>query len=282
MTSIYIDTETDRALRARHRAIWASGDYPRVATDLIAALGPTIVAAAGITKGQRVLDVAAGNGNASIPAAETGASVVASDLTPELLDAGRIRVAARGVELKWVQADAEALPFGDNEFDAVISVVGAMFAPHHDQTAGEMLRVCKPGGVIAMINWTTEGLIGQLFATMRPYAPPPPPGVQPPPLWGNESHVRRLFGNGITAASFERRTLITPPEIATPIDFREFFKTNYGPTIATYAALADQSDARAALDDDFQRFLTETDARIADAPTARWAMEYLLFTARKS
>ncbi|MGH3674856.1 MAG: class I SAM-dependent methyltransferase, partial [Mycobacterium sp.] len=193
MTSIDIDTETDRALKARHRAIWASGDYPKVATDLIAALGPTIVAAAGITKGQRVLDVAAGNGNASIPAAETGASVVASDLTPELLDAGRNVAAARGVEVEWIEADAEALPFGDNEFDAVISVVGAMFAPHHDRAAGEMLRVCKPGGVIAMINWTPEGLIGQLFATMRPYAPPPPPGVQPPPLWGNESHVRRLF-----------------------------------------------------------------------------------------
>lgn len=282
MTSIDIATEADRALKARHRAMWASGDYPTVAAELIAALGPTIVAAAGITAGQRVLDVAAGSGNASIPAAETGASVVASDLTPELLDAGRDLATARGVELDWVQADAEALPFCDNEFDAVVSVVGAMFAPHHQRTADEMLRVCRPGGVIAMINWTPEGLIGQLFATMRPYAPPAPPGVQPPPLWGNESHVRGLFGDGITAALFEPRRLTTPPQITTPIEFREFFKANYGPTIAVYNALVDRPDARAALDHDFERFLTETDARIADAPTAHWELEYLLLTARKA
>jgi len=244
--------------------------------------GPTIVAAAGITAGQRVLDVAAGAGNASIPAAEAGASVVASDLTPELLDVGRATAAARGVALEWVKADAEALPFNDNEFDTVISVVGAMFAPHHQQTANEMLRVCKPGGTIAMINWTPEGLIGQLFATMRPYAPPPPPGTQPPPLWGNESHVRELFGDGITAATFERRTIASPPQITTPVEFREFFKTNYGPTIAVYNAVAARPDARAALDRDFKRFLTQTDARIPDTPTARWAMEYLLFTARKA
>ena len=113
--------------------------------------------AAGITKGQHVLDVAAGPGNASIPAAQAGASVVASDLTPERLEAGRVQAAARGVELHWVQADAEALPFDDGEFDAVICVVGAIFAPHHQQAANEMLRVCEPGGTIAMINWTPRG-----------------------------------------------------------------------------------------------------------------------------
>jgi hypothetical protein len=155
-------------------------------------------------------------------------------------------------------------------YNAVISVVGAMFAPHDQQTAGEMLRVCKPGGVIAMINWTPEGLIGQLFATMRPYAPAPPPGVQPPPLWGNESHVRGLFGDGIAVASFTRARVTTPPQISTPVEFREFFKIHYGPTIAVYDALADRPDARAALDRDFERFLAETDARIVGTSTAQW------------
>lgn len=282
MSIVDTGTEADRVLKSKHRAMWASGNYPKVATELIAALGSTIVAAAGITAGQRVLDVAAGSGNASIPAAQTGASVIASDLTPELLDAGRDLAATRGVELEWVQADTEALPFGDNEFDAVISVVGAMFAPHHQQTASEMLRVCKRGGVIAMINWTPEGLIGQLFATMRPYAPAPPPGVQPPPLWGNESHVRTLFGDGIAAASFTRARIATPPQISTPVEFREFFKTHYGPTIAVYDALADRPDARAALDRDFERFLADANARIVGTSAAQWELEYLLFVARKA
>jgi len=154
-----------------------------------------------------------------------------------------------------------------------------MFAPHHQLAANEMVRVCKPGGIIAMINWTPEGLVGQLFATTRPYARPPPPGVQPPPLWGSESHVDALFGNGITGARFERRRLVTSLEITTAFQFREFFKTDYGPTIAVYGALDDR--ARTALDDDFERFLAETDARIAEAATAQWELEYLLFTARK-
>jgi len=278
MTSIDVDTAADSSLKAKHRAIWASGDYPKVATELIGDLGPQIVSAAGITKGQRVLDVAAGAGNASIPAARTGASVVASDLTPELLEVGRAHALARGVELDWVEADAEALPFGDGEFDAVISVVGAMFAPHHERTASELLRVTRPGGTLAMINWTPEGLIGQLFATMKPYAPPPPPGVQPPPLWGNESHVRGLFGEGIREARFERRTIMSPQELTTAVEFREFFKTNYGPAIAVYGA--NESEQRTALDVDFERFLTESDARVPG--TARWAMEYLVFTARKA
>src|SRR6185436_590439 len=164
--------DTDRELKQRHRAMWAAGDYPRVAAELITELGPVAVDAAGITAADRVLDAAAGSGNASLPAAATGATVVACDLTPELLVAG--------------QRDAEALPFPDADFDIVISVVGAMFAPHHQRTADELLRVCRPGGRIVMINWSKPGLIGQLFATMAPYAPPPPAGAQPPALWGDE------------------------------------------------------------------------------------------------
>ena len=170
------DHDADRALKAKHRALWASGDYPAVAAELISALGPPLVRACGVQSGQQVLDVAAGSGNAAIPAAEAGAIVIASDLTPELFDAGRKIAAGRGVELEWAEADAEAMPFVDNSFDVVMSCIGAMFAPHHQATADEMIRVARPGGTIGMINWTPEGFIGNLFKTMKPYAPPPPPG----------------------------------------------------------------------------------------------------------
>ena len=177
--------------------MWASGDYPAVAAELIPELGPELVRACVVKPGDRVLDVAAGSGNAAIPAAAAGGIVTASDLTPELFEAGRAIAAERGVELEWVEADAEALPFADNSFDVVMSCVGAMFAPHHQATADELVRVVRPGGTIGMINWTPEGFIGNLFATMKPYAPPPPPGASPAPLWGDEKHVRKLFGDRV-------------------------------------------------------------------------------------
>ena len=191
-------------LKARHRAMWALGDYARVADELISSLGPVLVEAAGIGAGQRVLDVAAGTGNVAIPAARAGAAVTASDLTPELLDIGRGR--AGGVDLTWEVADAEALPYGDGAFDTVVSCVGVMFAPFHRTAADELLRVTRAGGTIGLINWTPEGFIGQLFATMKPFAPPPPEGAQPPPLWGNEEHVRDLLGGGADVRT-ERRTV---------------------------------------------------------------------------
>ena len=192
-----VEQDADRQLKAKHRALWASGNYPAVAAELIPALGPELVQACGVRAGDRVLDVAAGSGNAAIPAAAVGGIVTASDLTPELFDAGRRIAAERGVELEWVEADAEALPFADNSFDVVMSCVGAMFAPHHQATADELVRVCRPGGTIGMINWTPQGFIGNLLATMKPYAPPPPPGASPPPLWGDEAHARKLFGERI-------------------------------------------------------------------------------------
>jgi SAM-dependent methyltransferase len=184
--------EADRELKAKHRALWASGDYPAVATELIGELGPELVRACAVKSGDRVLDVAAGSGNAAIPAAAAGAIVTASDLTPELFDAGRRIAGERRLALEWVEADAEAMPFADNSFDVVMSCVGAMFAPHHQATADELVRVVRPGGTIGMINWTPEGFIGNLFGTMKPYAPPPPPGASPAPLWGNEDHVRTV------------------------------------------------------------------------------------------
>lgn len=167
----------DAVLKDKHRAMWALGDYPAVAEEVIPDLGQILVRAAGIGPGHRVLDVAAGAGNAAIEAARAGAHVVASDLTPDLLDAGRLRAAAVNARLDWRIADAEALPFGNDEFDLVISCVGVIFAPHHQVAAHELVRVCRPGGTIAVISWTPEGFIGQVLTTMRPYVAPLPPGV---------------------------------------------------------------------------------------------------------
>ena len=276
-------TETraaDQQIKSKHRAMWASGDYAAVAAELIPELGPALVAAAGVRSGQRVLDVAAGTGNAAIPAAATGAEVVASDLTPELLEIGQRRAADAGVQLRWVEADAEALPFEDGEFDVVLSCVGAMFAPHHQQTADELVRVCRPGGTIAMINWTPSGLIGQLLKTMRPFAPPPPPGAQPPPLWGSAEHVQELFGDRVTDLDLRTATVVFD-RCADPLEFREYWKRNYGPTIATYRANADDPERTAALDEAFLAFLTESNVA-GDGEPARYEAEYLLVTARRA
>lgn len=273
------DNSTDRALKAKHRALWASGDYPAVAAELIPALGPELVAAAGIRPGQLVLDVAAGSGNAAIPAAAAGATVTASDLTPELFDAGRRIAAERGVELEWVEADAEELPFADNGFDVVMSCLGAMFAPHHLAAAGELVRVCRPGGTIAMINWTPQGFIGQLFATMKPYAAPLPPGAQPAPLWGDEDHVRELFGDNVVDLTFRRQT-IRIEQSPSPVEFREYWKRNYGPTIAVYAFNQGRPDQVAALDRDFLAFL-ETWNQSTEPERTSYDAEYLLVTAGK-
>ncbi len=271
--------DADRQLKAKHRALWAAGDYPAVAAELIPALGPRLVEACGIGTGQRVLDVAAGSGNAAIPAAEAGAIVTASDLTPELFDAGRAIAAQRGVELEWTEADAEAMPFADGGFDAVISCVGAMFAPHHQITADEMVRVTRPGGTIGMINWTPTGFIGNLFATMKPYAPPPPPGASPPPLWGDEDHVRELFGDNVSELTFRRETVLID-HCATPLEFREYWKNNYGPTIAAYKFNAGQPEQVAALDRDFLAFLEKWNETEEPGKTVYHA-EYLLVTATR-
>jgi SAM-dependent methyltransferase len=194
-----------------------------------------------------VLDVAAGSGNAAIPAALAGGLVTASDLTPELLEAGRAAAARAGAQVEWREADAEALPFADASFDVVTSVVGVMFAPHHQAAADELVRVCRPGGRIALLAWTPEGFIGQMFAVMKPYAAPPPPGAQPPPLWGKEEHVRGLLGDRVADVVTERR-LLEVARFATGAQFRDFFKATYGPTIAAYRGIADEPDRVAALD----------------------------------
>ena len=263
----------DLALKARHRAMWALGDYPALAADIISELGPALVDAAGVQRGDRVLDVAAGTGNASIPAALAGASVVASDLTPELLDAGRRLAEDRGVEIEWREADAEALPFPDDSFDTVLSCVGVMFAPHHQASADELVRVCRSGGTIAVLNWTPEGFIGQMFATMKPYAPPPPPGAQPPPLWGNAEHVKNLLGDRVTDV-VERKATVRVDHFSTAEGFRDYFKTRYGPTIAVYRNLGDDVARSTALD----QALADL-ARKFDQGNGAIEWEYLILTA---
>lgn len=269
--------DADRALKAKHRAMWASGDYPRLAADILPELGETLVAACGIGAGDRVLDIAAGSGNVAIPAARTGASVVATDLTPELFGAGRARAATEDVELEWREADAEALPFADGEFDVVVSAIGVMFAAHHQAAADELVRVSKPGGRIGIISWTPEGFIGQLFATMKPYAPPPPPGASPPPTWGSEDHVLGLLGDRVTDVSTERR-MLTVDLFDRPEDFRDYFKQVYGPTIAVYKALADEPDRAATLDGELAELARRAD-RGQGSTVVDW--EYLLLTATK-
>ena len=277
MTAPAAATDADRTLKDKHRAMWALGDYSALAADIIPGLGQILVTACGVRAGDRVLDVAAGSGNAAIPAARAGARVVASDLTPELLTAGQRQAAQQGIELQWRQADAEALPFGDGQFDVVMSCLGVMFAPHHQASADELVRVCRPGGTIGLLNWTPDGFIGQMFAAMKPYAPPPPPGAQPPPMWGREDHVRALLGDRVSDVSARRQT-VRVGMFARPEDFRDYFKARYGPTIAAYRNIASDPARAAALDQELAGL-----ARRHDHGTGTTVMdwEYLLLTARK-
>jgi ubiquinone/menaquinone biosynthesis C-methylase UbiE len=256
--------------------MWALGDYAAVADEIIPELGHVVVDACHVTSGQTVLDVAAGTGNAAIPAALAGGRVTAADLTPELLRIGEQHARSAGVELTWQEADVEALPYETASFDTVLSCVGIMFAPDHEASAAELLRVCRPGGTIGLINWTPEGFIGQMFAVMKPYAAPPPPGVQPPPLWGREDHIRALLGSGVTELSAQRRT-VRIDRFAKPEEFRDYFKANYGPTIATYRRIAEDPARTAALDEELAEL-----ARRNQQPDGSLEWEYLLVVATRA
>ena len=270
-------TASDTELKARHRAMWASGDYPSMVEGWLLPLGPRLVEAAGIGPGMRVLDVGAGTGNASLPAAEAGADVTASDLTPELLDAGRARVADNALMIDWVEADAEKLPFEDESFDVVMSCIGAMFAPHHQTVADELVRVCRPGGTIALLNWTPEGMIGGLFRTMGPFAPPPPPGAQPPPLWGGEDHVKELFGDRVELHTLER-DLLDITAFDRPRDMADHFRERYGPTLVTRKNAA-ANGREAELDEALYAYFE--DRNLGTPDDARFAPEYLIAVARR-
>jgi SAM-dependent methyltransferase len=265
----------DRGYESKHRALWALGDYATVATEVVAPLGPVLVQASGIGAGDRVLDVAAGAGNVAIAAALTGAEVIASDLCPELLQRGRAAAGTRGVELRWLEANAEALPCGDDEFDAVLSCLGVMFAPHHQIAADELVRVCRPGGMLGLASWTPGGFIGQMFATMKPYVAPPPPGVQPATMWGDIDHVHGLLADRVSGFSAAHR-MLRVERFANGAAFRDYFKANYGPTIAAYQGIADEPVRVEELDAQLAEL---GDRYLAGSSEMEW--EYLLVTARK-
>jgi ubiquinone/menaquinone biosynthesis C-methylase UbiE len=260
------------------RTMWALGDYHRFATATVWELGPVLAAACGISKGQRVLDVAAGTGNVAIRAAQAGASVVASDVTPENFDAGRGAAREAGVDLEWVEGDAQALPFDAAEFDVVTSCFGAMFAADHRATAGELLRVCRPGGVIGMINFTPDGAGGDFFRMLSAYAPPAPPDALPPLLWGTEDHVRNLFGDRVQSLKMTRHKYFETA--ASSREYFELFRHTFGPMLAIYASLNDQAGRTAELDAQFLQFIDRWN-RGAPEHRVRIPYEYLLVVARK-
>jgi ubiquinone/menaquinone biosynthesis C-methylase UbiE len=255
--------------------MWASGDYPSMVETFLLPLGPRLVDACAIGPEMTVLDVAAGPGNASIPAAQRGARVTASDLTPELFDAGRARAEAAGVELEWVEADAEALPFDDDAFDVVTSSLGAIFPSDHQAVADELVRVCRPGGTIGMINFTPE--IDDFFAVFAPYGPPTPPGPTPG-RWGSEAHLRELFGDRLESLELTRGRNVERAD--SPRAYRELFKRTFGPVVGIYAGLADQPERAAALDRDLLELATQAN-RGRPGGAAEYPYEYLLVVARK-
>jgi SAM-dependent methyltransferase len=253
--------------------MWALGDYHRFAIATVWQLGPELVAACGIAPRQRVLDVAAGTGNVAIRAAEAGAQVVASDLTPENFEAGRAEARERGVELEWVQADAQALPFADGAFDVVTSAFGAIFAPDHQAVASELLRVCRPGGTIGMINFRPAGAAAEFFSLLAGYAPPS--DGPPPVLWGDEAHVRELFGG---AAATTRGRYVERVD-GGPAGYCALLHATFGPLIAIRSGL--DPERAAALDRDFLAFATHWNEGAPGGP-AEIPYEYLRVLVRPS
>ena len=238
------------ALKSRQQAAWSSGDYAVIGTTL-QIVGESLAEACDLRFDEKVLDVAAGNGNATLAAARRGCQVVSTDYVATLLDRGAERARAERLDVRFQVADAEALPFGDASFDAVLSTFGVMFAPDHATSATEMARVCRPGGRIGLANWTPEGFIGQLFKTLGRHLPPPA-GVQPPALWGTEAHLRALFGARAAKIAVERK--IFTFRYRSPAHFIEVFRTWYGPVHKAFAALP--VDAAAALDRDLTDLLS--------------------------
>jgi SAM-dependent methyltransferase len=216
-------------LKRAHRATWAAGDYAAVAELIDEAPPRDLLGRIELTPAQDVLDVATGTGNIAIRAAAAGAQVIGLDLTPELFETARARAAAHDVVVEWVEGDAEALPYEDESFDRVLSAFGVQFAPRHQIVAHELAGVTAPGGRIGLVNWTPEGLIGELFKIMGSYLPAPPAFASPPPLWGSPSHVRRLFEGTRVVLDFDRGT--NPWRFESAEAWVSFMESAYGPTV---------------------------------------------------
>jgi ubiquinone/menaquinone biosynthesis C-methylase UbiE len=239
-------TQSDLSLvKARQQETWASGDYTVIAGRIVL-VSELLAETADLHAGWRVLDVACGNGNATLAAARAGTVAVGVDYVPALIEAARSRAVVEGFNAEFHVGDAESLPFADNEFDAVLSVFGSMFTPDHHQTAAEMLRVTRPAGRIALASWTPDGFVGQMFRVISRYAPPPP-GVPSPLLWGTEDHLAELFGTHITdVRSVEQ---VATFRFASADDYVATFRRWYGPTVKAFGSLgpADQSKLAADL-----------------------------------
>ena len=221
------------ALKTRQQAAWSSGDYAIVGSTL-QIVGEELCEALDLRAGSKVLDVAAGNGMASLAAARRWCDVTSTDYVPALLERGRARAEADGMEIEFREADAENLPFGDNNFDVVLSTFGVMFTPNQDRAAAELLRVCRPKGRIGLANWTPEGFIGQVFKTLGKYLPPPA-GAKSPALWGTRARLSEMFDAG--AASIKAESRLFNFRYRSPEHFLDVFKTFYGPVLKAFAAL---------------------------------------------
>jgi ubiquinone/menaquinone biosynthesis C-methylase UbiE len=231
-TSVTEQPDLD-ALKARQRGAWSSGDYAIVGTTL-QIVGEDLCEALDLRAGERVLDVAAGNGNATLAAARRWCDVVSTDYVPSLLERGRLRATADGLSIEFKEADAEALPFDDAAFDVVVSTFGVMFTPNQDRAAAELLRVCRRGGKIGLANWTPEGFIGQVFKTLGKYLPPPA-GAKSPALWGTAQRLQDMFGASARNIRAEKRNFMF--RYRSPEHFVDIFKTYYGPVLKAFAAL---------------------------------------------
>lgn len=229
------------AIKTRQQSAWSSGNYAVVGATL-QIVGENLCEALDLRAGSRVLDVAAGNGNATLAAAHRWCEVTSTDYVSSLLDAGRRRAEAEGYDILFQEADAENLPFPDASFDAVLSTFGVMFTPDQEKAAAEMARVCKPGGKIGLANWTPDSFIGQLFKTIGKYVAPPP-GVKPPSLWGTRARLETLFGASAKEISATSRAFVF--RYRSPEHWMEVFRTYYGPMFKTFGAL--DADRQAAL-----------------------------------
>jgi SAM-dependent methyltransferase len=266
MTDTLEATRPDRAakpdlaaIKQRQQQTWASGDFGVVAARIVL-VAEQLCDSADLHAGWHVLDVATGTGNAAIAAARLGCSAVGVDYVPALLERGRRRAAAEGLSVTFLDGDAESLPFPNDSFDAVTSVFGSMFAPDHARAAGELLRVCRPGGTIALASWTPDGFIGELFRTVGAHVPPPA-GVPAPMLWGTERHLRELLGDSITSLELTERTFTF--RFPSAADLVSFFRRWYGPTLKAFAAL--EGEAREALERDLVALAERFDRLGGDA-----------------
>lgn len=256
-----MNTQTDikpdfAAVKAKQQATWASGDYARIGTTL-QIVGEELCEAIDLRPGATVLDVAAGNGNATLAAARRFADVTSTDYVPSLLDASKKRAEAECLPVTYQVADAEALPFGDNCFDVVMSSFGVMFTPDQDKAASELARVCKKGGTIAMANWTAEGFVGQIFKTIGGHIAPAP-GLRPPSRWADPEALATMFAGQVSDIRIEKKDYIF--RYRSPAHFMDFFRTYYGPIHKAFIALGDKGAAlEADLDALQRRFNRATD-----------------------